>query len=295
MKKYLIVFTLLSFTFISCQKDFSIDNIAELTSPNLVDTTLLRKFILLDTTLLAPNDTIYVYTFYYDNLRRCSNFKGSIGIDSFFVNNYYNGNDTLIAKRKLYSTNSADSTLDYFNYSTTGKILSDSILEYTSTFGLTNFYFSYQNTTNQSGSITNKSNGNQFEYNNFLIQRDNSNNITTAKDSLFLLVGSSYNFRETTTSAITYDNKICPFYKIFPKHLINAVLEGSTIITLPPFHNLPQKNNITLEIKTTSPQYPGADICNNDYQYIYNSNNYPISMKMKDNLTNKIYKGIFIY
>ena len=49
---------------------------------NPADTFLLKKFVVLDTTQAAPNDTLYVYDYTYDSLKRCTQIK---------VANYKNG------------------------------------------------------------------------------------------------------------------------------------------------------------------------------------------------------------
>lgn len=299
MKKNIVAAFLMIFVMLqSCQKDFTIDNVATvITTPSLADTILLRKFILIDTTLAAPNDTLYTYSFAYDNLTRCTllTARGIVfGNNVAYIQNYYNGTDSLISKRKIWQTNSPDSTIDFFIYSQVGKMLSDSILEY-SNIGLTNFNFDYQAITNQGGIIINKSNGQLFEKNNYLINRDNNDNIIYEKDSTFLYNGFSYAFLQTTTNTISYDNKICPFYKLFPKFLVQVQSEGSTSSILPPFHNMPQKNNILVETNVVTPTVQGVDNCNNTYQYSYNVNNYPVIVIVKDILNNKTYKGVYIY
>lgn len=293
MKRHILVFAILTAFTVSCQKEV---NLETGTTPTLTpsDTTLLLKmFIVLDTTLAAPNDTVYKYTFFYDNLNRCTSYRATDGNDSFAVLNNYNASDSFIANRKIYDFSSGDSTLHYLTYSPVGKILSDSIKEFS--LSPTNFLLEYQNTSNQNGIITVKSNGIQFEYNRFLTSRDNNSNLLNVKDSLFILSGTSYLLTETANSNITYDTKINPFYKIVPNFLINAQLESSTIFTFIPFQSLPQKNNILSETKFFNPQTPGLDNFNNSFEYVYNSNNYPTLVRVSDLLNNKYYKGIYVY
>jgi len=293
MKKYITIFIALTVFIISCKKENTIDSE---TNPTPSDSTfLIKKFIVLDTTLSAPNDTIFRYTFFYDNLKRCSSFIAGDGIDSFAIYNFFNGTDTLITKRKFYDFTSGDSTVDYLTYSPTGKILADSILEYSTTFGLTNFYLNYQNTTNQNGTIIVKSDGTQFEYNIFSTLRDINGNLLNVKDSLSVLNGSNYVLTETANSNISYDNKINPLYKIVPNFLVNVQIESSPIFTFFPFQSLPQKNNILTETKIFNPQTQGLDNFNNSFQYVYNSNNYPILVRVRDLVNNKYYKGIYVY
>jgi len=292
MKKYITIFITLTVFIISCQKENTIDSE---TNPTPSDSVfLIKKFIVLDTTINTPNDTIFRYTFFYDNLKRCSSLIAGDGIDSFAIYNFFNGNDTLITKRKFYDFTSGDSTVDYLTYSPTGKILADSILEYNN-FGLTNFYLNYQNTTNQNGTIFVKSDGTQFEYNIFSTLRDFNGNLLNVKDSLSVLNGTNYVLTETANSNISYDNKINPLYKIVPNFLVNVQIESSPIFTFFPFQSLPQKNNILTETKIFNPQTQGLDNFNNSSQYVYNSNNYPILVRVRDNVNNKYYKGIYVY
>jgi hypothetical protein len=298
MKKYITIFITLTVFIISCQKEISIEGETNPTPPPSDSAFLLKKFIVLDTTLNAPNDTIFRYAFFYDNLQRCTSFKGSDGIDSFYTYNYYNGTDTLMSKRKVHSIGIyGDSTIEYFNYSPLNKVLTDSILSYEYSVNNTvgNFYLSYPSSSNPNGTVIVRSNGNQFEYNNFIMQRENNGNLLNVKDSLFVLSGANYVLTETANSNISYDNKINPFYKIVPNFLVNVLIESSPIFTFAPFQSLPQRNNILSETKIFNPQTPGLDNFNNSFQYIYNSRNYPTIVRVRDILNNKYYKGIYVY
>ncbi|MFC4263975.1 hypothetical protein ACFOWM_13880 [Ferruginibacter yonginensis] len=294
MRKNFIILTAVSLILFSCQKENSIENGTNTIIVNTNADTLLKKFIVLDTTIAAPNDTVYKYTFAYDNLKRCTSYRASDGIDSFVIYNFFNGSDPNITHMKIYNLSSGDdSTFNYFTYSQTGKILTDSIIEYNPT-GTAIFLLNYQNTTNQGGIITDISNGTQFEINKFSSLRDNGN-IINIKDSLFRLIVTNYTLSVSANADISYDNKINPFYRIVPKHLVNVLLESSSIFTFPPFQSLPQKNNILMETKIFSPQNSGLDNYNNSLQYVYNSNNYPLIVRVRDLVNNKYYKGIYIY
>ncbi len=289
MKK---VFFILFFVtiFFSCQKGFSTED--NTTNNATTDTVLLlKKFIVIDTTLIAPNDTIYKYSFFYDNFKRCTSFKITDGIDSVEFYNSYVGNDTFINKRKVIFFNTNDSIVEFYKYDNNKKIIADSILEYGSMNS--NFFINFQNTTNQSGLVTNSSNGNQFEYNKFVTLRDNSGNLLSIRDSLFLFNGTSYALTETSNSTITYDNKINPFYNLVPKFLANLILESNQVYTFDPFMSLTQKNNILTEVRVSSSS--SLYNFNNTNQFTYNSFNYPNIVRIKDNLNNKYYKGFYRY
>lgn len=297
MKKSSIIFIALAFIAISCQKEISPENPTNTNPTNTTPTPgtnlLMKRFIALDTTLSAPNDTIIRYTFNYDNLKRCISVRGTDGVDSFVINNNYNGSDTLITKRKISDFSLGDSIVQFFTYSPQGKILSDSVIEYAAS--TTTFIHDYRNTTNQNGRINAKSNGVQFEYNNFSTLRDNNSNLLNVKDSLYVLFGSNYLLTQTVNSNYTYDTKINPFYKTVPGFLADVLLEGLTAFSFFPFQSLPQKNNALSETKVFNPFATGLENVNNTCQYTYNAQDYPTVVRIRDILNNKYYKGIYIY
>ncbi len=298
MKKFSLVFITLLFIIISCQKEISPESPTNTNPTNTTPTPsgtnlLVNRFNVLDTTLGAPNDTIVRYTFTYDNLKRCISLRGSDGVDSFAMINSYNGSDTLITKRNIFGFGFGDSIVQFLNYSPQGKILSDSVIEYT--VSTTTFIHDYRNTTNQNGKVTVKSNGSQFEYNSFTTFRDNNSNLLNVRDSLFVLVGMNYSLTQTAISTMTYDSRINPFYKTVPAFLADVLLEGSTIFSFFPFQSLPQKNNLLTETKVFIPLTTGLENVSNTFQYTYNAQNYPTIVRVRDILNSKYYKGIYIY
>ena len=289
MKSYLSIFATLILLATACQKKDDTIPVPPITA----DTTLLLKtFAVLDTTVGAPNDTLFKYTFFYDNLKRCTLFRGSDGTDSFSVYNSFSGSDTVVVKRRLYDHTSGDSSIEYIRYSAVHKRLVDSIKEYAS--AITTFFIDYQYTSNAGGKIIVKSNGSQFEYNNFATTLDANGNILNAKDSLFVFTGASYALTETANANIAYDTRINPFYKIVPAYLVNAQIESSPVHTFIPFQSL-QKNNILSETKVLTPLTPGLDNFNNTFQYTYNAFNYPTTVKIRDVLNSRYYKGVYVY
>ena len=295
MKKYITVFATLTLFFISCQKEISVENGTNPTpTPSLTDTILLRKFIVLDTTQTAPNDTIYMYNYYYDNLKRCTLIKfndyqnSSIG----YTYNYYSTTDTIISSRKLINQVYSDSVIEYFTYTVNGQMLSDSVLEYNSS-GLHTTVYKYQSTNNTiTSTIT--SNGQPLIIGKYLVTKDNSGNTISENDSSFKYISGAYMYSSNSNILNTYDTKSCPFYKIYPKRVVDLDYELVAVDDIP-FYGFLQKNNTKTKKQTTLPTTSGLRDINVTFQYIYNSNNYPTSVLYKDLLFGDAYKGVYYY
>lgn len=296
MKKYLVLsFSIIFFTF-SCQKDFLIDSDP---SSNNLDTITLKKFILLDTTLSSPNDTITIVKFLYDNLRRCTKIiaddrNGNIN----YTDLSYNNTDTLISILKTYASSSIDFTNEYFTYSSTGQMINDSLIEYsgTSITNTFNYDFSLLNSTNIS--FTRK-NGQQYSKTKHFIQTDVNGNITLQRDTSFLYNAgnNTYNINLTNFQTINYDNRNCPFYKFSPTFPVGFIMEGGNIAGSNSIYvGLSRhRNNITQEIITILTSTGGFANYDDIYQYTYNSLDYPNSVRIRDNTQSKIFKGLYFY
>ena len=293
MKRIIGSLFLLIGVLISCQKEISIDNV---TSPTLEDTTRLKKFIILDTRQTSPNDTLFIYNYLYDNFRRCSKItvkdyqNNSLG----YTYNYYRGTDTLITFRKLINQVYSDSVYEYFNYSNDGQMLLDSVLEFHSGSAVTLTYKYAINNNSLTTSIIH-SNGLPFLIGKYQINKDNSGNITTEKDSSFSYNSGSYFYKNNSDLFSTYDIYQCPFYRIYPKRLTDLDYELITVDDIFPFSGFFQKNNIKTKTRTTLPSTSGLDNYNETYQYIYNVNNYPSTVIYKDLIFGDVYKGIYYY
>ena len=86
----------------------------------------------------------------------------------------------------------------------------------------------------------------------------------------------------------TYDTKSCPFYKIYPKRVVDLDYELVAVDDIP-FYGFLQKK------QTTLPTTSGLGDINVTFQYIYDSNNYPTSVLYKDLLLGDAYKGVYYY
>jgi len=112
----------------SCQKEIRID-LGRVTGN---DSSLLEKFVLLDTTMAAPNDTVYYYKFIYDINKRVSRafeivYNGPFR-DTVFRSGYsYTGSDTLPFKIDASDVNGNSQT--YYSYDNAGRVIKDSSIE----------------------------------------------------------------------------------------------------------------------------------------------------------------------
>lgn len=300
MKKYFILLTALIVLLNSCQKEIGFENTPIQTSlTNPADTVLLRKFIFLDPTQTAPNDTFSIANFSYDNLKRCTkitakNFNG----DFNYTDYSYNNTDTLIKTLKTYSSASTDSTKEFFSYSSSGQLINDSLVEYTgaSVTATYNYDFSSLNSLNYSFI---RKNSQPYSKTKHVIQNDLYGNIIAERDTSFLYnsATNSYDISLTNIQTISYDNKNCPFYKFAPAFPVGIILgggnsSGSNSIY---FGLSKHRKNITQEIITILTPTSGHARYNDGYQYIYNALNYPTSVIMTDVLQNKTWKGLYFY
>ncbi|MBL0146866.1 MAG: hypothetical protein IPP48_15245 [Chitinophagaceae bacterium] len=298
MKKISVYFTVLAILAFSCQKEISTENgPTPAPVPLLTQAILLKKFIVLDTTQLRPLDTLFIYDYAYDNLNRCTLIK----INDFksarigFTYNYYNGSDTLITRRRVINQVDFDSVHEYITYTPAGNMLKDSIIEFSS-FGNGNLTYNYQiNGSKINTVITGFSQ--PFLLGTYNILKDNSGNIISEIDSsFFYIAGSGYSFHGTSNNVITYDNKPCPFLKLYPQRPVVLDFEhfsGDELGSI--YVNIPQKNNPLSYVRTVTPITSGLAEFDNLYQYTYYSNGYPQTVSLKDFLFGDNYKGIFIY
>jgi len=275
--------------------NFNISGRQNTTNPTQTGTSLLKKFIVFDSAQSSPNDTIYIYNYTYDNARRCTQIKikdfqnNSIG----YIFNYYNATDTLITARKLINQVYADSVFEYFNYSANGGLLSDSVITYNSNGVYTSTY-KYQSVNNLIES-TISANGQPFMMGKYSVTKDNMGNIISEKDSGFIYSsGSYYNSSETNIQTV-YDTYPCPFYKLYPKRLIELDYELATTDDLTPYFGILQKNNATSKTRVSLSIASGLGNWNNTYQYSYNSIGLPYIVIYKDQVSGDIYKGLYFY
>ena len=289
MKNYLILICSV-FTLCSCQKENSNDNIVP------ADPVLLKKFIELDPASTPPNDTVSIREYSYDNLGRCVSIKNLYfpGMEVDYTYNYYNGADSLMASRTLLYDGSSDTSKEIFTYSANGLLLSDSTVTI-STGGTNSLVYKY----NESNGLIRSEislNGQPFMIASYEVQRDINGNITFESDSSFeYLAGSGYVYRDVSDITNSYDNNPCPFYKLYPKRLVELDYENALADDVPFYWSIPQRNNILSEARITSPITSGLTPYNHSFSYTYHANGYPSMVLYFDNLTGDAYKGIYLY
>jgi hypothetical protein len=131
MKRLIQLFTcvLVITAFFSCKKDKG-------TSPG--NSTLISKFVKLDTTQAIPGDTVSIYSYTYDNEQRINS------VSRIYYNNgipdsttlfrydlYYNGNSKLINEQVVTDfqyglMNGSVASIDYYAYDISGRLTEDS-------------------------------------------------------------------------------------------------------------------------------------------------------------------------
>lgn len=255
---------------------------------------LLKKFVLVDSTQPAQNDTLYIYTYSYDNLGRCIQIEvkdyenASIG----YTYNFFNGNDTLISSRKLVNQVYSDSVFEYFSYSPAGKMLSDSVVEFSGSDPNV-FTYHYSSVNDSLTSVINV-NGQPFLLGKYLLTKDNYGNIISEKDTSFEYYSGAYHYKNTTTISYTYDSNPCPFKNLYPKRLTGLDYELIAVDDIPLFLFL-QNNNTKSKVSATQPTTSGIGSSNRSFTYTYDPNNYPLSLIYRDLRRGYVYKGTYYY
>lgn len=280
MKKSIFILVL-TIIFISCQNEFSLENGDNTTTtpPALInDSILISRVVGLDTTKIAPLDTLYVANYTYDNLKRVITYSyltyGNTGsVDSaycFIASKKYIGNDTLPYLQINLIKESNYKRLDsaFYQYATgTSTLIKDSTITIDIQPASSDIYCIVEKYTSTSNSLTRKLTDylnntflstDEFTYN-FLKQ---NGNIVTQQDNSF---GANNNF------SCTYDNKINPFFKPGTSPYSYAGFFDLKIGDKdadPTFYE--QKNNVIEINNSASPSQTHYT-----FSYRYNSRNYP--------------------
>lgn len=264
----------------SCSKDKSKNDTVVTT-----DSTVLVKVIDLDTTKISGLDTLRVYQYNYDNLKRLTStevrldaMSGGFAIKTFNTMHYYNGTDTLPFKEIENVKQHSSFDINYTKYCSyqNGKLVYDSIVS--------NFqYTTARKYTHESNRLivnstiyTTPTPSTQVRY--IYLTRVNGNTII----QLDTTDGVINNF------LYSYDNKINPFAnkpqsplieRSAPYYLHNTYSEEMA-------H---ERNNIT-EMSATS----GYTLLLK-YSYEYNSKGLPIIARVYSQNSNYHFKRLFFY
>lgn len=274
---------LVTILFSSCQKEISSDPILKVTSG---DSTLLARYIELDTTLPSGSDTTFQEFYRYDAQKRVtriysiySSAPGDIDILSYF----YSGLDTLPNKVVLIWKNGSAPFVDtaFLSY-TNGLVSYDSII----TYDITNnkFFRTEVATYTASGSNTFIQSRQYLsaapspvsrQWSGMVFKTYQNGNIIQQEDtSTFAII-----FTNRQYTQVSYDNKINPFYRIYTPYPFLRKLKV-------------QKNNT---IEETSSDTPSSLYSHYIYSYTYRPDGYPLIVRMHSLLWSYARKGIYLY
>jgi hypothetical protein len=288
MKKIIPGFVLILFIS-SCKKDNTTPN--NNNSPE--NSVRLSEYVMLDTTLSAPNDTLSIYHFTYDNSNRLisgtevdfGSVHDSVEVD--LSQNFYQGADTLPYKGYEIDRDLTTPAIDYdtvlLYYDANGRSTGDSIREtYVDHSNNTTTNYRSSDRWTYSGSQVTWLNYNYLPYSAFpntdTVAQTVSNGDVVSQNELAFGGGQNYTF--------SFDNHSNPFYSISGGNtpIYDTAPEESVM-------NDPQKNNYTRLQESLS----GTDYRNT---YTYLSNGWPATVVFYDWSSGSgvfQYKGVYIY
>lgn len=191
---------------------------------------------------------------------------------------YYNGNDTLAYKTRLYTNDFSytDTTITFHFYDNLGRKIKDSTLKSYSTFPIINYYkdtivSTYSYAPGKIYGITNWSAGSSASasYKDTATLDARGNLVNNRRYRL--VSGPPANYELYVTSNITYNNGVSPFAKLsnFKTYIVFPF--GETF-----YSEFAQHNNIT-QIDENTIFGPGSvyHYMENFNNYKYNANGYP--------------------
>jgi hypothetical protein len=123
------------------------------------------------------------------------------------------------------------------------------------------------------------------------------NDVASERDSSFLhdSFTGDFIFHAETLTSVTYDNHPCPFYKLYPKRLIESEYVSYVADDFYLYYSIPQSHNITEERRTVNPSSSGIATYHATFTYEYNANGYPSVVNWTDLETGDVAKGIYVY
>ncbi|MFT3912274.1 MAG: hypothetical protein QM737_22800 [Ferruginibacter sp.] len=281
MKQTIAIFIIAILVVTSCNKHSDDNNVVTPSGP-----VLLKKFILLEDTQSIPEDTIETFNYTYDSQNRCTQIDMEKNGYTGRVTNYYNGTDTLISSRKLVS--GSFTGWEYFTYDSNGNMSADSTIG----IGAAGNIGVYRYHIISPGLITADIDLiNPIFSVKYLFNKDAAGNIIQSTDSSWTVTVPPGYLTSSTVASISYDNHPCPFYKLYPRRLVDIEFENELSGDLPFFI---QHNNV-LHAERTQSTSGGVQPYNVSYSYQYNSDGYPTSMHYQDMLSGETYNGVYIY
>jgi len=272
--------------FSSCQREINFDLPANPNPPTSADSTLLARFIDLDTTLPSGLDTIEQIFYSYDSQKRVKRCFSTDYTDTETIDYFYSGTDSLPFKTVSVWTNYGDIYRDTIFWSyMNGVVSKDSTIEYDIT--TSNQFFSTETVIYTPG-------GNNIllqsriyhapgplapvfdQWSGTIVQTRQNGDITMQDDTTHFHVI----YTDRAHMEANYDNKINPFYRVETPY---PILRKSNV----------QKNNVVEEL---SWDVPSSLYSHNFYTYTYRADGYPTSVKLASSLGGPgDGKGIFLY
>ncbi|MBC7937855.1 MAG: hypothetical protein H7Y86_21110 [Rhizobacter sp.] len=297
-KKMFGMLAVLSIGFISCQKDFTIEDGPDpVEPPGVNDSIYLNKLYQVDS-VAGVNDSIFLTTFFYDGQKRVQLSTDSIkeagGWFLFRTEKFqYSGADTIPFKKVTYDYEKAlgsadptaiDSTISYYQYNAAGRNIYDSTVEveiendvppyeYTSTITVKKYQY---NGNNIYGEVM------VMDEIGTLMRHGRDTSITDVNGNIIASKYYMVNGAVTDlvfTNSFTYDTKIDPFCRL-------SICRSFDVLPFEESYQLLQgKNNRTKNIILDS---GGAPYLEDNTVYTYNSINFPV----KHQHTESDYPGI---
>lgn len=261
-------------------------------NPPSSDSTVLWKYIEIDTTLASGSDTVDKTIFFYDDMKRLDHyyaydFSVPGDFDTTIVSYYYQNNDTLPYKiTSIYHETDLDLDTDYYAYNN-GIVAWDSSLHHTTWIlygspveketAIVRTYQDHGNTTTVSEAVY------------YILPAGSPCHSTYEVSKTYVsgnIAGEQYVnpgcLGGSISSQWQYDNKVNPFYLIDLHYPVHKTFYGNGLTS--------QKNNATQEISSSNNNVPV------NFIYTYRSDNYPLIVRTVDP-TNPSYnlKGLFFY
>lgn len=310
MKTNLISLAFILFTFCSCSKDQSFELGTNLPSTHSVVTSNVRlvKFFEIDTTRIAPADTIYRENYTYDAQNRIIK-KVSLELkqngdssDLTTTNYVYTGTDTIAQKLFItdkYFSIPTDVSYDttFYNYAN-NKIIRDSITSSNGYYISENFTYN-TNYISRSFSQVDAGNGFSQQASSKIYQTKVGNNITTQIDTTIInnnLFPSNTEYSKFSAT-ISYLNNPNPFYPIANANRRNYFSDDLGLAADSAPQNLINQQQHTISQWTNNG--PVTVLINSQINYTYNTrpDGYPSSgtMLSVSNGTTRKTKILFVY
>lgn len=273
----------------SCQKEV-MGKLEDDPVVNVADSTLVWKYVEVDTTLPSGSDTTEWFYFNYDSLKRISriyNIEGTNIPLTITTDFFYNGSDTLPFKTVEISREGADAYVDtcFYTYNSNGLVIKDSSVYYDFvTFEPLYRTINKFTITGDNVAVYHR----EDEYDGTLF------NILTEQTGNASIVRQNGNISEQVSTGtvindlyykINYNNKINPLYRADLHYPVMGGF-GNTFDT--------KKNLQTSLIVGSSPSLIFGRY---EYTYTFRADGYPLTVEIKDidNLQEYYGKTILFY